>query len=84
MTLAMCLVISASSMQSVTGYCLTHHYITIIHFWRERCDPGKEASLPNAFHTFALWAVPASTIADIMSSPLHMAVPHLRPHQIDY
>ena len=71
MTLAMCLVISASSMQSVTGYCLTHHYITIIHFWRERCDPGKEASLPNAFHTFALWAVPASTIADIMSIALY-------------
>ena len=42
LSMAVCSSTSASSLQSVTGYCLAHQYMTSIHFCRERRDFAKK------------------------------------------
>ena len=38
----------ASSVASVTGYCLVHQYKSIIHCWRASLEPAKKGPLLKA------------------------------------
>ena len=69
--------ISASSLQSVTGYCLAHQYITIIHFWRERRDLEKK--LPSLMDLVPLHREQYQQMPSLISrlALSRMVVPHL-------